>query len=290
MGKKADVSWACYRAREHHPPPLQPLPSSSATPLSSSTSTISPHKRKLSSTSFDESSYTDFKAFNEFVASPVTTRARAQSFSAIIRNGDLHSALVSGNSHPFTTPSIIHNTRRNSVSVPSQKNAAASHSKRHRIPTRRTTENDSMPSPSETDSTTPILKHLHKFTSGTLDYDIDGFVEDMRREKHNMMLLGDDLSVSGGSDSDEKVENRKKPNAGVRRPTGAHRTPTNYAPPVAGLVEVPATRLRNRQQKEKERLAREAKEKGDAISSGNASSENVSFWFISSDLILDSDA
>jgi len=102
----------------------------------------------------------------------------------------------------------------------------------------------------------------------------------MRREKHNLMLLGDDLSISGDSDSDEKVENRKKPNAGVRRPAGAHRTPTNYAPPVAGLVEIPATRLRNRQQKEKERLARESKEKNEATSSGKASSETVIFRFV----------
>jgi len=137
-----------------------------------------------------------------------------------------------------------------------------------------------MPSPSETDSAaTPVLKHLHKFTGGTLNYDIDGFVEEMRLEKHNMMLLGDDLSISGDSDSDERVENRKKPNAGVRRPTGAHRTPANYAPPVAGLVEIPATRLRNRQQKEKERLAREAKEKSEATSSGKVSSETVIFRF-----------
>jgi len=215
-------------------------------------------------------------AFNEFVASPVTTRARAQSFNAIIRNGDLHSALVSGNpTHPFTQPGI-HNTQRNSVSGPSQKNISASHSKRHRRAT-----DTAMPSPSETDSVTaPILKHLHKFTAGTLDYDIDGFVEEMRREKHNMMLLGDDLSISGDSDSDEKVENKKKPNAGVRRPAGAHRTPANYAPPVAGLVEIPATRLRNRQQKEKERLARESKEKSEATSSGKASSETVIFRFV----------
>lgn len=276
---KADVSWGLHSAREHPPPTLNavPPPLPSATPSAN----VSPTKRKLSTTAFDDdSSYRDFKAFNEFVASPVTTRARAQSFNAIIRNGELHSALVSGNSHSFTPP-VIHNTRRNSLSGPSQKNTlGASHSKRHRIPSVRRTTETGMPSPSDTDSATPILKHLHKFTSGSLDYDIDGFVEEMRKEKHNMMLLGDDLSVSGDSDSDEKVENRKKPNPGVRRPTaGAHRTPANYAPPVAGLVEIPATRLRNRQQKEKERLAREEKEKSESTSSGKASSKTVKLNF-----------
>ena len=115
-----------------------------------------------------------------------------------------------------------------------------------------------MPSPAETD-TTPNLKHLNKFArSSSLEYDIDGFVEEMRQEKHNMMLLGDDgLSVSGDSDVEEKPE-AKKPNSGARRPTGG-RTPANWIPPTPGLVEVPATRLRNRQQKEKERLANATK-------------------------------
>jgi hypothetical protein len=270
-----------YSAREH-PPPTYPAPAARAPPSAPSSapssSNVSPHKRKLSTTSFDEeSSYRDLKAFNEYVASPVTTRARAQSFNAIIRNSDLHFALASGVPHPFVQP-VMHHTRRNSLSGPSQKNTAASHSKRHRVSTRRTTENG-IPSPSETDSATPVLKHLHKFTSGALDYDIEGFVEEMRREKHNMMLFGDDLSVSGDSDSDERVENKKKPNAGARRPTGGHRTPANYAPPIAGLVEVPATRLRNRQQKEKERIATETKTKSEATSSGKASLETVSFSF-----------
>ena len=52
-----------------------------------------------------------------------------------------------------------------------------------------------------------------------------------------------------------RSQQAKKPNSGSRRPAGAGRTPANWVPPVAGLVEVPATRLRNRQQKEKERLA-----------------------------------
>jgi hypothetical protein len=86
-----------------------------------------------------------------------------------------------------------------------------------------------------------------------LEYDIDGFVEEMRREKHNNMLFGDDgISISGDSDVEEKPE-AKKPNSGARRPTGAGRTPANSIPPTPGLVEVPATRLRNRQQKEKEK-------------------------------------
>ena len=271
-GKKADVSWGLHSAREHPPQTFHAITAPPALSLPSATPSVSPHKCKLSTASFDEDlSYRDVKAFNEFVASPVTTRARAQSFNAIIQNGELHSALVSGNpTHAFTQPGI------HGVSGPSQKNTSTSHSKRHRRAT-----DTSIPSPSETDSvTTPVLKHLHKFTAGTLDYDIDGFIEEMRREKHNLMLLGDDLSISGDSDSDEKVENRKKPNAGVRRPAGAHRTPTNYAPPVAGLVEIPATRLRNRQQKEKERLARESKEKNEATSSGKASSETVIFRFV----------
>ena len=116
-----------------------------------------------------------------------------------------------------------------------------------------------MPSPAETD-TPPTLKHLNKFVrSASIEYDIDGFVEEMRREKHNNMLLGDDsLSVSGDSEVEEKPE-AKKPNSGVRRPAGVGRTPANWVAPVAGLVEVPATRLRNRQLKEKERLANATK-------------------------------
>ena len=116
-----------------------------------------------------------------------------------------------------------------------------------------------MPSPTETD-TPPSLRHLNKFVgSSSLEYDIDGFVDEMHREKHNNMLLGDDgISISGDSDVEETPE-AKKPNAGVRRPTGPGRAPVNWIPPVAGLVEVPATRLRNRQQKEKERLANAAK-------------------------------
>jgi hypothetical protein len=92
-----------------------------------------------------------------------------------------------------------------------------------------------------------------------MEYDINGFVEEMRREKHNMMLMGDDgVSLSGDSDVEEKPE-AKKPNAGARRPTGGGRTPANWIPPVAGLVEVPATRLRNRRQKERETRENQAK-------------------------------
>lgn len=90
--------------------------------------------------------------------------------------------------------------------------------------------------------------------SSSLEYDIDGFIEEMRREKHNNMLLAEDSMSVSESDVEEKADT-KKPNAGVRRPTGAGRTPANWVPPTPGLVEVPATRLRNRQQKEKERLA-----------------------------------
>jgi hypothetical protein len=137
--------------------------------------------------------------------------------------------------------------RRNSISGPSKNTTVA---KRSRVAKRTTS--TGMPSPAETD-TTPTLKHLHKFVrSSSVDYDIDGFVEEMRREKHNSMLFGDDFSISGDSDVEEKPQ-AKKPNSGVRRPTGAGRTPANWIPPVPGLVEAPATRSRNKQ-KEKEKL------------------------------------
>jgi hypothetical protein len=216
----------------------------------------------LNDTSFEESeAVTDLNtAFNEFVASPVTTRSRAQSFTSMFANSDFASTLISGfnNGQGFSQP-IIHTTRRNSHPAPSKTNTAFS--KRNgglRMASRRSTSNG-MPSPAETD-TPSTLRHLNKYVrSNSLEYDIDGFVEEMRREKHNMMLLGDDGdSISGDSDIEEKPE-AKKPNAGVRRPTGAGRIPANWAPPVAGLVEIPATRLRNRQQKEKERLEQAAK-------------------------------
>jgi hypothetical protein len=150
--------------------------------------------------------------------------------------------------------------RRNSLSGPSK---ITTKSKRNsgiksKVSSRRTT-STGMPSPAETD-TPPILKHLNKYArSSSLDYDIDGFVDEMRREKHNNMLFGDDgFSVSGDSDVEEKHE-AKKPSSGARRPTGAGRTPANWIPPTPGLVEVPATRLRNRQQKEKEKLANASK-------------------------------
>ena len=177
-------------------------------------------------------------------------------------NGDFSSSLISGfnnNNNPVFSQPLIHNARRNSLPDSSKKNAAIS--KRNggsRVTSRRATSNG-MPSPAETD-TPPTLKHLNKFIgSSSLEYDIDSFVEEMRREKHNNMLLGDDaISVSGDSDVEEKQQ-AKKPNTGVRRPTGPGRAPANWVPPVAGLVEVPATRLRNRQQKEKERLANATK-------------------------------
>jgi hypothetical protein len=192
----------------------------------------------------------------------VTTRARAQSFNSMFANGDFTSSLISGfsnSNNPVFSQPIIHNARRNSLPDSSKQNATIS--KRNggsRVASRRDTSNG-MPSPAETD-TTPTLKHLNKFVrSSSLEYDIDGFVEEMRREKHNNMLLGDDgISVSGDSDVEEKQQ-AKKPNTGVRRPTGPGRAPASWIPPVAGLVEVPATRLRNRQQKEKERLANATK-------------------------------
>jgi hypothetical protein len=233
------------------------------------------HKRKLSPTSFDENeSFADFNtAFNEFVASPVTTRARSQSFNSMFANAEFTTNLISGyNNNPVFSQPIIHNARRNSLPDPSKKNTATS--KRNggsRVTSRNVTSNG-MPSPAETD-TPPTLKHLNKFIgSSNLEYDIDGFVEEMRREKHNNMLLGDDgLSVSGDSDIEEKAH-AKKPNSGVRRPTGAGRTPANWVPPIAGLVEVPATRLRNRQQKEKERLASASKTEPTSL---NKTAENA---------------
>lgn len=150
--------------------------------------------------------------------------------------------------------------RRNSLSGPSKDTTKSKRQSgtKSKVSSRKTT-STGMPSPVEAD-TTPTLKHLNKFARSTsLDYDIDGFVEEMRREKHNMMLLGDDgISISGDSDVEEKPQT-KKPNSGVRRPTGTGRTPANWTLPTPGLVEAPATRLRNRQQKEKERLASVAK-------------------------------
>jgi hypothetical protein len=194
-------------------------------------------------------------AFNEFVASPVTTRARATSFNSMIAEfGNVPAVLAA---------------RRNSISGPSKNTVA----KRSKV-AKRTTSNG-MPSPAETE-TTPTLKHLHKFVrSSSVDYDINGFVEEMRREKHNLMLFGDDFSISGDSDVEEKPQ-AKKPNSGVRRPTGAGRTPANWVPPVPGLVEVPATRLRNRQQKEKERLATATEGEPSTNPSERATSEIVS--------------
>ena len=236
-------------------------------------SATTPYKRKLSTTSFDDDvpimhsggasgsgSNADFTtAFNEFVASPVTTRARAQSFNSMFANAEFSTTLMAGlsNNQSFNQP-IIYNARRNSLPGPSKKNTL---SKRNggssRLSSRRNTSNG-MPSPAETD-TTPTLKHLNMFVqSSNLEYDIDGFVEELRREKHNNMLLAEDMMSVSDSDVEEKADT-KKPNSGVRRPTGAGRTPANWIPPTPGLVEVPATRLRNRQQKEKERLANASK-------------------------------
>jgi hypothetical protein len=134
-----------------------------------------------------------------------------------------------------------------------------------------------MPSPADTE-TTPTLKHLNKFVRDcSIDYDIDGFVDEMRREKHNLMLLGDEgYSASGDSDVEEKPE-AKKPHSGARRPTGTTRTAASWVPPVPGLVELPATRLRNRQQKEQERRANEghAAPTSSTSASGTAAPEMV---------------
>lgn len=170
-------------------------------------------------------------------------------------------------------PAFMAATRRNSISGPSKNTVA----KRNKV-SRRTTSNG-MPSPADTE-TTPTLRHLNKFVqSSSMDYDIDGFVQEMRREKHNQMLLGDDFSVSGDSDVEEKPQT-KKPNSGVRRPTGGHRTPANWIPPVPGLVEVPATRLRNRQQKEKEKLATATDGGPSTNPSERATSEIVSSFYM----------
>ena len=192
---------------------------------------------------------------DEFIAAPVTTRARAQSFNSMHGNTDYSSALVAGlNHHGFPPHGVNYATRRNSLPGPSKNTAKSKRTGGTRTSSRRTTSNG-MPSPAETE-TTPTLRHLNKFVrDSSVDYDIDGFVEEMRREKHNMMLLGDEgYSASGDSDVEEKPDT-KKPHSGARRPTGTGRTPANWIPPVPGLVELPATRLRNRQQKEQERLA-----------------------------------
>jgi hypothetical protein len=169
-------------------------------------------------------------------------------------NGEFSTTLMAGinNNQSFNQP-VIHNARRNSLPGPSKMNTLSKRNGGSRISSRRNTSNG-MPSPAETD-TTPTLKHLNLFVqSVNLEYDIDGFVEEMRREKHNNMLLAEETMSVSDSDVEEKADT-KKPNSGVRRPTGAGRTPANWIPPTPGLVEVPATRLRNRQQKEKERLA-----------------------------------
>jgi len=167
-------------------------------------------------------------------------------------NGDFSQALI------FSQP-VIHSTRRNSTgghvagigyTLAGSKNKRPNPS---RGSSRRTT-STGIPSPADTDGT-PSLKHLSKFArSASLEYDIDGFVDEMRREKHNLMLMGDEGLSDYESEEEEKPT--KKPHAGVRRPAAAGRTPANWISPVPGLVEVPATRLRNRQQKEKERLAK----------------------------------
>jgi len=217
-------------------------------------------KRKSSNTSLaDEIQHSDFNtAFNEYVASPVTTRARAQSFNSMY-NSDFSSAVISGlNSSAISQ----HNTgpRRNSISGPSKKNTAIS----KRGVVSRATSRKSLPngilSPAELDI--PLaLKHLHKYTrTSSLGLDIDNFVEEMRKEKHNNMLLVDDgTSISGDSEAEEKPE-AKKPSSGARRPTAPSRTLSTWVPPTPGLVEIPATRLRNRQLKEKERQTNAARD------------------------------
>lgn len=197
---------------------------------------------------------------DEFVAAPVTTRARAQSFNSMHGNNDYSSALAAGlNNQGLPLQSVGRTTRRNSLPGPSKNTAKSKRTGGTRTSSRRNTSNG-MPSPAETE-TTPTLKHLNKYIrDASIDYDIDGFVDEMRREKHNLMLLGDEgFSVSGDSDVEEKPDT-KKPHSGARRPTGTGRTPANSIPPIPGLVELPATRLRNRQQKEQERRASEIQE------------------------------
>jgi hypothetical protein len=237
----------------------------------------STNKRKSSNTSvIDEiEHHHDFTAaFNEYVASPVTTRARAQSFNSMYHN-DFSSAVISGlNSSAISQHST--GPRRNSLPGPSKNTVAKSKRGAISRTTTRKSLQSGIPSPAETD-TPPSLKHLHKYTqSSPLDLDIDNFVEEMRKEKHNNMLLADDgISVSGDSDTDEKPE-AKKPSAGARRPAAASRMHSNWAAPTPGLVELPATRLRNRQQKEKERLANTIKEDLSTGSDDKSSSGTVS--------------
>jgi hypothetical protein len=239
-------------------------------------------KRKLSNTSLfdDVESNSEFNAaLNEYVASPVTTRARAQSFSSMYHS-DLPSAVISGLNNSVISQSSTPATRRQSCGS-SKKSTPKSKRNGARNPVRKPFSTN-FPSPTDTDAT-PTLKHLHRFTQTTgIDLDMHNFIEEMRQEKHNNMLLEDEFSVSGDSDVEEKPE-AKKPNGGARRPTSTSRTPANWVPPVPGLVEIPATRLRNRQLKEKERLAKAAKEGSHCMES--VASDNVPRFDMS--LIID---
>jgi hypothetical protein len=216
-------------------------------------------KRKLSNTSLlDEvDSTSDFNAvLTEYVASPVTTRARTHSFNS---RADLPSAVISGLNNSVISPSTTPAVRRPSHTSDCSKSNTPKSKRNGSRPSVRKSSSTGVVSPPEPERPA-TLKHLQKFTrSSEVDLDMDEFVEEMRREKHNMMLLAEDLSVSGESDVEEKPET-KKPNGGVRRVTGTSRTPANWVAPVPGLVEIPATRLRNRQLKEKELLAKAAKE------------------------------
>jgi len=191
-----------------------------------------------------------------------------------MHNNDFSSAVISGlNSSAISQHST--GNRRNSLPGPSKKNGKSKRGAKTRAAARKSVPNGTL-SPTETD-TPPALRNLRKYTQQTspLDLDIDNFVEEMRREKHNNMLLGDDgISISGDSDSEEKPE-AKKPTRGARRPAASSRITSNWVAPVPGLVELPATRLRNRQLKEKERLANAAKEETDPTPSEKSSSTTV---------------
>ena len=169
-------------------------------------------------------------------------------------NGDFSAGIAGfSNNHGVTHP-VVHTVRRASfpgsstTNPPVPKRAGGS-----KVGCRRITSNG-IPSPVETE-TTPYLKHLNKLVKeASVDYDIDGFVDDMRREKHQMMLLAQEESSDPDDSEVEEKADAKNPRAGSRRPAGGGRRPASSVQPVAGLVELPATRLRNRQQKEKEKI------------------------------------
>lgn len=85
-----------------------------------------------------------------------------------------------------------------------------------------------------------------------------------------MLLADDGISISGDSEVEEKPE-AKKPSSGARRPTATGRTLASWVAPTPGLVEVPATRLRNRKLQERERLANATKEESNSTSEKSSS-------------------